>query len=352
MDKQTALSICRDFHPVECEGGVRCRHYADHGICRRPEYLRCELVMYREQQERQALTSTVSVSRVGAVLNCPRQYALNYVYRVKPPVLAKWKIVGRAFSDARAKIDLGLQYELKGDINSNQVDKAKLSAVLRRYAEWKLPTSGFAEVRVFFPYKDTNFIGYIDWLNIDRDIIVEWKYAATEYDEIKSLRQAATYFQGIPEAQKFVLARVKKPMQKLKQAGKPTKKNPEPHDEVPFELEKRIYEELAGKKDELFTYITYDREMFDIPATLEQIYQASKLISAYEAASWPPAFGMTCENCDFRPYCLKHLTEIGCSRGICSHPLICNKIREVKQLPEADRLLLASNSLDNQKKED
>jgi len=338
MDKSLALKICPDFKPVAVENKVKCVSYAGNGVCKRPEYFRCELVLYKEEQERLAVTSTISVSRATTILSCPRKYALNYIYHVTSPLEATWKIVGRAFSDSRAKIDMGLQYQLNGDINSIQVAKARLSAVLRRYKEWRrTDLEVMNEVRVFFPHKDTHFIGFIDALTRDRETIIEWKYASTKYDEIKALRQAAVYFHGIPEAKKFILAVAAKPMQRLKFASKPTKKNPNPQNETPFELEQRIYEELESKKDTLFTYTEYDRNFFDIPAVIEQIYQVSTLIKAFEAAGYPAALGMACENCDFRPYCLKHLTEIGCSRNMCSHPSICDTIRKVNKMESIER---------------
>lgn len=346
MNKDLALKICHDFRPIPVEGGkVKCRFYNDDGICKRPEYFRCELVVHKEKEQQKAISS-ISVSRVGVVLRCPRLFALNYVYHVEPPIPAQWKIVGRAFSDARAKIDLGLQYELSTDLNSMQVAKARLKAVLRRYAECQRPYGQVLnEVRVFFPYKDTHFVGYIDALERSRETIVEWKYAATEYDEIKSLRQAVVYFKGIPEATRFILATANKPQHKLLKAGKPTKKNPDPKDETPAELEERIYQELCQKPDdEVFSYRTYDRSFFDIDATLEQIYQASTLISAYEKANWPPAFGMNCDNCDFRPYCLKHLTKIGCDQSLCAYPQICGPIKKALALPAPAKLSLLSET--------
>jgi hypothetical protein len=137
------------------------------------------------------------------------------------------------------------------------------------------------------------------------------------------------YFKGIPEAKKFVLAVAKKPLHKLKQAPKPTKKEPNPQAETPADLEQRIYEELADKEHEQFLYWNYDREFFDIDGTVEQLYQISQLVKSFREAGYPPVLGMNCDNCDFRPYCLKHLTRIGCSESRCSHPSICSKIAKV-----------------------
>lgn len=331
MNKEQALSICSDFRPVTvAENKVKCRFYNDDGVCKRPEYFRCELLVFKEAEERRDI-STISVSRVNTILRCPRLYALNYVYGVEPPLPATWKVVGRVFSDTRAKIDLGLPYQIGGAIDSMPVDKARVKAVLRLYSEMERPYGEVLnEIRVFFPYKDTHFIGFIDTLTRNRLSIYEWKYASTEYDEIKALRQAAVYFEGIPESTTFTLSRAKKPLQRLKDG------------ETPTELEQRIYQELCKKKHEIFTYTTYDREFFDIPAALEQIYQASRLVDSFEQANWPPALGMNCDNCDFRPFCLKHMTEIGCDRRFCSHPKICETIRSAdrERLPAKDIQLI------------
>lgn len=334
MNREQALAVCPDFRPVKIEEGkIKCVFYNNDGICKRPEYFRCELVLHREALERENI-KTVSVSRVGTILRCPRLYALTYVYGVEPPLPATWKIVGRVFSDCRAKIDLGLQYNVSGAIDSMPVDRARLKAVLRHYAEWQRPYGEILnEVRVFFSYKDIHFIGYLDVLTRDQKDIWEWKYAATVYDEIKVLRQAAVYLHGIPDAERFHLIAAKKPMQRLKK------------DETPTELERRIYEELANKKDELFTVTTYDRNFFNVEAVLEQCYQIARLPDYYDKIGYPPALGMNCENCDFRPYCLKHVTEIGCSRAMCSHPHICAAIRstrEEKKLPNTAKLVLPS----------
>jgi hypothetical protein len=121
-------------------------------------------------------------------------------------------------------------------------------------------------------------------------------------------------------------------MHKPKKAKKPTKKEPDPKPETMLEFEKRVYDEVM-KDPNLFTYMNYDREFFDIDGTLEQLYQSYRLIKPMEETGWQPAFGMNCENCDFRPYCLKHLTVIGCDHKLCSHSRICDAIR-TKELPK------------------
>jgi hypothetical protein len=339
MDKALAKKICGDFRPVQMDDGkVKCRFYNDDGICKRPEYFRCELLLHKQQEENKALIGTMtptSASRISTIMQCPRKYAFNYVYHVEPPIPAQWKVVGRAFSDCSAKIDLGIPCELPKELDSFPVAKAKLIAVLRRYQEWKKDWGPLmAEVRVGIPYKDAYFLGYIDRLTKDRETIIEWKYAMSTYDELKVIRQAATYFKGIPEAKKFVLAVANKPRHKLKKAGKPTKNNPEPKDETPTELAQRIYDEMADKEHEQFMYWHYDREFFDIDGAIEQMYQLSRLIKPFEEIGYPPVFGMACDNCDFRPYCLKHLTQIGCSDARCSHKQICATISKVRDAAE------------------
>lgn len=333
MNKELASKICEDFRAEkQADGKTRCRSYGDGGLCKRPEYFRCELLTYSESEERKKVTvPNVSVSKVNTILKCPRLYALTYVYATQPPLPAKWKIVGRAFSDCSAKIDMGIGYELRGEIDSMPVDKARVSAILRRYQEWRRTDFGSLapEYRVSFNYKDAWFLGYADRITTDKKTIIEWKYASTKYDELKALRQAAVYLYGIPEAEKFVLAVAKKPLQKLKGAPKPTKTNPSPNDETPSELEQRIYEELSHQND-TFTYQTYYRSFFDIESTIEQLYQASRLIKAYEVAGYPPVLSQTCDNCDYRPYCLKHLTHIGCDEK-CGYSSICKQIDDVRK---------------------
>ena len=290
--------------------------------------------MYKEKNETTTLAlPPVSVTRIEAAQRCPRLYALRYVYKVDPILKPSWKIVGTAFNDCRGKIDAGLPWRLEGDIKSYPLEVARLRSVLRHYE--KQHDKGLklmSEVRVQFQYKDVMFVGYIDTLTTDRREIREWKYAATQYDELKAIRQGAVYLKGEPKAKKFTLAIARKPTHKPKKAPKPTKKVPDPKAETMFEFENRVYDSIGDK--ELFTYINYDREFFDIDGTLEQLYQAWQISRSYEAAGWPPAFGMNCENCDFRPYCLKHLTQIGCGHKLCSHSRICDAVRTI-ELPKA-----------------
>ena len=241
MDVTKAKQICKEFRPIKTDSGkMKCR-FIQAGLCKRPEYFRCELLLWKEKDERSALAlPSTSVSRISTGERCPRLYALNYVYKVDPPLKPMWKVVGSAFSDCRAKIDAGLPWELSGEIKSYPLDVAKLRSVLRHYEKKRdKGLKGMSEVRVSVTYKDINLTGFIDFLTLDRKTIYEWKYAATQYDELLGIRQAAVYLKGVPEATKFILAVAKKPMHKPKKAGKPTKKNPEPKAETMFEFEKR-----------------------------------------------------------------------------------------------------------------
>jgi hypothetical protein len=353
MNKDLAIKICSDFRPVQLEDGrVKCRFYNDDGICKRPEYFRCELLIYKQKQEALQITGPViSVPRISRVLRCPRLYAFNYLYKIDPPIQASWKVIEKTFSDCMAKIDLGISYSLAGEINSFQVAKAKLSAVLRRYKEWKKDWGELtAEVQVSFQYKDSFFIGFADRVTKDKKTIIEWRYSATKYDEIKAIRQACIFLKAIPEAENFVLAIAKKPLHKLRAAQKSTRNNQTPLPETPKQLEERIYKELADKEHEQFMYWNYDREFFDIDGTIEQLYNASKLVNAFEQAGFPPVLSQNCDKCEYRPYCLKHPTTIGCSDKRCSHPAMCKQIKEA--VLEEPRVLQADVDFTDEADED
>jgi len=334
MDIKQAKKICPEFRPIRSEGGKKkCRFITD-GLCKRPEYFRCELLLHKEKNDTLAIAlPSTTVAQVDAAQRCPRLYALNYIYRVEPPIKPVWKLVGTAFNDCRAKIDAGLPWKLDGDIKSYPLDVVKLRCILKAYEKHR-NNKGLklmSEVRVQFAYKDIAFVGYINSITTDRRTIYEWKYAAQHYDELKAIRQAVIYLKAEPNAKRFILAVAKKPTHKPKKAPKPTKKVPDPRAETMLEYEKRVM--AAVDTEDTFTYMTFDREFFDIDATLEQLYQAKQISIHQESAGWPPAFGRNCENCDFRPYCLRHLTQIGCGHKLCSHSRICDVIR-TKELPK------------------
>jgi hypothetical protein len=353
VNANEAKAICPDFTPVDkSDGTVGCRHILAGDTCRLPSHFVCELVAHRNREDakltkiginsamKKVRLKTISASRIGVLQQCPRLYQLRYVYRLKSPIDQAWKRTGSAFGDERAKIEQGLHWSLDG-YNLSAAEKARLSAVLRRYAEFKRAEELVSEVQCKFEYKGFEFIGYVDSETYDGKRIYEWKYAVGTYGPLKLARQAAVYFMGRPETEEFIHARAKKPQHKPKKAAKqkktpkPTKKNPNPEPypvpqaETMAEFEERVYGEIDS---EWFTYRVFKRSDIDIEGILDQMVAAAKNQESLEDLGYPPNFNIRCDDCEFFGLCDDHIsTDIGCDKKFCSTAGLCTDIRAARQ---------------------
>jgi hypothetical protein len=340
MNIDEAKSICSDFLPHESDGKIRCRHILAGDTCSLPKHFLCELVAHRDRQNAQLAKvginsalkhrrlTMISVSRVGTLQQCPRLYQLRYVFRLKSPFDQAWKRTGTAFGDERANIDQGLKWSLdKYDLS--KTEKARLSAVLRRYEEFKRPEELVCETECKFEHRGVTFIGYVDAETFDGKRIIEWKFAQIEYNQLKIARQAAVYFKGKPDATEFVLARARKPTHKPKLTARKSKKNPDPPMETPEQFEQRVYDEID---ESWFTYKTFKRVDFDIDAILDQMVAAWRNQENLEELGYPPNFNpRLCDDCEYKNICENHLNrDMGCDNEFCATAALCTDIRAAK----------------------
>jgi CRISPR/Cas system-associated exonuclease Cas4 (RecB family) len=349
MNVDEAKEICRDFRPKEQKDGtVKCRNLLSGDTCRLDTHFVCELVKHRDATNnalskkdmnatiKKRRLAEISVSRVATLQTCPRLYQLRYIYRLQSPMEARWKVVGTAFGDESSKIEQGHEWSLsKYDLSGPE--RARLSAVLRRYAEFwerRQKETGeelVSETKAQFEYGGVKFVGFIDAETFDGKKLYEKKYAQVEYDQLKIARQAAVYFKGKPAAEDFILVVVKKPSQmKPKKAAKPTKKCPEPKDETLAEFEQRVYEAID---ETWFRYTTFKRKDFDIDNILNQMVSAWKQQEDMEArGEYPPVLSpRTCDDCEFRSVCENHLSrDIGCNHEYCATKALCIDIRAAR----------------------
>jgi hypothetical protein len=359
-----AKAICPDFAPVQKDGKVRCRFILAGDTCKKDNHFICELVTHKQQADKEGAKNhivkadkkrrlaTISVSRVSTLQTCPRLYQFRYIYKLQSPLEARWKIVGTAFGDESAKIEQGLPWSLsKYDLSGPE--RARLSAVLRRYTEFwterqkKTGEELVSETKAQFEYGGVNFIGYIDAETFDGKRLYEKKYAMVKYDQLKVARQAAVYFKGKPNADDFVLAVIKKPSaMKPKQVGRKSKKNPEPRMETLEEFEQRVYDAID---ETWFTYTYFKRPDFDIDGILDQMVAAWKQQEDMEERGmYPPILSpRTCDDCEFRSVCENHLNrDIGCNNEFCATKALCTDVRKARNLlgePEMKKLTEGDN---------
>lgn len=298
------------------ESTKKCRLYLDGEMCLRKDRFRCDLVMYKERQElKKTGKDVISVSKIDCLEKCPRLFAFKYVYRLDPPYVSRVKIQGKAFSDARASIDIGKEYSLPDDLLS--AEKAKISAILRCYKENKLSETVVCERKVSFEYNGFIFFGYADSVTEDESKINEWKYSNYSYRYLKFIKQACVYLYGIESANKFSINVAIKPQHKMKE------------NETEEEYEERIYKSLDPGK--LFNYQVYQSKNFNLEYTLDIMLKSWKLKEHYEKLDYPPFYGFDCYNCDYHYICEEHIKkDIGCDSHMCATISYCKKIKQVR----------------------
>lgn len=357
MKTSEALEICPDFLPrQQSDGTYKCVHFVKHSeCCVLPSHFVCELVLHKRKEARLALPTAadivpeavdidivqhkkvplaiaaggppVSVSRIAVLEKCPRLYELTYHYRLPSPVAMRWKIVGRAYGEARAAIDLRQPWENVVDRYREDLsgpERARMRAVLRHYELQMRGDIVNCEKKVEFEYRDVKFIGYTDAETKDGRIY-EWKYAAGEYDLFKLARQAAVYLKGRPDAKEFVGAVAKKPQHSLKKL--------KDRQETAEELEERIFQAI----EDPFTYTApITREHIDVDTVLDQMLASWSTRKELARLGYPPHYGMHCDDCEYRNLCANHVDRaIGCDREICATASMCTHIRKFLPTPAA-----------------
>lgn len=312
LTKDFAEKLCSDvrWERSEKTGKLTCRYKSD-DLCLHQNHFICELVLFKQRSEAKEARGgvpAISPSRIGILDSCFRKYAFIYVHRLPKPVAEPLYFKeGTAFSNARAKMDSGIVWnidEVPAD-NLPPVSYRKLRASLRFYKEnppYK-PGSAVCELETTFEHDGHHYLGYLDARSTDLKTIYEWKYAVQPYDRLKAIRQAAVYFYRFDDAEEFQLITFAKPQHKPKKAKKPTKREPDPQPETMAEFEERVYQDLTEKGPEkVYQRVVVPRDDLTIIEVLDQMNAKFDMVETAAKADYPPSYG-ACRECDYRRTC-------------------------------------------------
>jgi hypothetical protein len=308
------------------------------------------------------------MSRLSAFQYCERSFGFKYLYKIEPPKLSPWMVLGRAFAACRGKIDAGLPWAVPVNV-AEPADRLRLETVLEEYAK-RPKLASWNEVKCETRIGDVVLLGYLDGLSVDETRIYEWKYTVDpdSFTRLKITPQAVSYLAGTPKATEFVLCTARRPkqepykataMEERKYTQEKTKKciacggvpSNEPllackvcagtgrvvteparlykdqreFDETPDDFKKRLVVSL-GPTGSFFAMKTYLRDEFDIDGELKNMQSLHHdSLKALELRRFRPNYSK-CDGCGFEPYCATHVT-IGCTSEACSHPNLCAIVR-------------------------
>ena len=266
-----------------------------------------------EAKEARGGGPAISASRIGIIESCLRKYAFIYEYRVpNPKGEPLYFKVGSAFSNARAKIDTGLPWDLPSDLPI--VALKKLKAALRYYEEnppYK-KRSVVCEIETTFSHDGEHYLGYLDARSTDGKIIYEWKYAVNAYDRLKAARQAAVYFYKFEDAEEFHLITFNKSKHKPKKAVKATKRNPDPQPETMNEFEERVYQSFVDAGvNKTFQRVVIPRDNKVVLQVLDGMNAKFRTLEQAKRDDFPPSYSQCSGTmkCDYSAVCEKYMGE-------------------------------------------
>lgn len=308
--KKFALKLCSDLEFIETRtGDLSCKHKYEN-LCEHDNHFDCEIVRFEQRKAAKKArggVQAISASRIGVLDSCARKYAFQYVHDMREgtPI---YFLEGTAFSNGRAKIDMGMDWGLPNTLP--EVSYRKIKASLRFYQKFPPYPVGSVEceTETSFEFDGEFYTGYLDSITLDKKTINEWKFAMQPYDALKGARQAAVYFSNFDEAETLNLITFGKPMHKPSKGGRPTKKNPTPKPESMQEYEERVFAALCEKGPEaVYKRVTYKRDDVMVMNILSQMNAKFRMLPIFKEADWPPSY-QSCQNgCDFTKYCSKHL---------------------------------------------
>jgi hypothetical protein len=302
-----AKKLCGDFNIRD----GKCHSLQDNReMCDLPRHFVCELVLYKRRMLRREELGqdTLSAERLRTIEDCARRYAFRYVTPIDTPAgEPSWARMSDAFLMARAHLDIGDNVDfafLRQDLLP--IERATVKAALRLYAD--ALTGGLAP-GVAFPYKKREvmcerevlfelgsewFLGFADAVSLNRSAIFEWMFAAGDFPMIKIVRQAAIYFQGIPEAQSFTLCVFRKPGHRPKKL------------ESAEQFEDRLYSLMSAESDSWFSFTRIERKDLDVLAVLHEMVRSGARVGAFENLGYPASYAH-CEDCDYERLCAANI---------------------------------------------
>jgi len=274
-------------------------------FCDLTSHFVCELEIYKSRQQRH-----ISVSSVGLFLRCPRFYQLAKIEHVAAPVgkAALW--LGKEFHTCIGRIKKHLAWEVQAvpptvDVEPHQ--RIVLEEVLRFCEAHRLEIPGGQHpeqaLTTQLPSGRTLLARFddLDSPDVTKTYIVEYKYAAMDYDHLAERRQLSCYFAACPAATHAKLVVFKKPDLRMTKA-----------DGGSFETFRlRARGEIAKRGMAGMVQVSeFSRKEFPIQTELVAMDAICDTIEKWttDLAVWPGQYGMCHQfgGCEYLTYCKHH----------------------------------------------
>jgi len=391
VNLEEAKRICPDFDPFRRpeDGMIACRHKVGERLCRRENHFDCELVRYSKRPQKSVSQTRVETWQRCQRLfgyryawKVPRPEEPSWAVLGSAFALCRAKIDhGMAWSvpitlpaQDRMRLQAILEYYASMPAFPGTCE-----------VEVRIP--------LFGPNDDLMLWGFVDKLSSDKKTLVEWKYAQDPkmYSRLKMSLQSSSYFFGFPSVTKIIVAVAKKPTLQMhlatpvedrtytKPKTKKSKcvecegtgqtdelidhpvdytgdvettsspcipckgtgkiktvieesklyKNQRERDETPEEFLERVRADIALDPNKYFHFRTFFRDEFDVDGDMNLVrmmYAESE--RARREGLFLPRYG-ECDRCEYAAICETHPSGPGCSKEDCSHPVICQKIKEM-----------------------
>jgi hypothetical protein len=250
---------------------------------------------------------TYSYSKITSYEKCPRKYYLEYILNVRPPEEDRRStLLGQLFSEIRAKIDSGLQWDISGLIESEQdqemkLELMKLQKVMKFYESEKLvPITKEENQEYYIELPELNIKGYADM--VIGHTLYEYKYTQADlYNRISMSRQISIYLMGLPQVKEIIIIAIKRPSVRL---GKKDKSLQDVVDRI---------EGLEYKK------ISFLRSEFDLEYEKKSLKKAIGRIES-DKDFYPNT--QNCNMCSWFEYCDRHPYMGRCGFDNCKYKYV------------------------------
>lgn len=294
--------ICSDFElGYTGDGRAICVHKLKE-YCNLPYRYLCEIENWKSRQ-----VPHVSKSSLDAFLQCPFKYKLEYVDKYRPPKRPGYFWLGGQFHTAIQRIARGQKWAVESlpyDTSATIRDRIALEETLKYLGEFPglIPSGEYPEKPFdFVLMDDVHVIGRADDYGVvqlpdgkPKHVIIEYKYAAMDYDLLSISRGGSLYFAGFPEATHIMTVVCKKILVDPK--GK------KPDHELRYACQEKLASLGVGG---LFKVAMYNRKEFPIQYELEAAKQVVRTIRQWNNdpnAVWPSNY-WACERCPHQTYC-------------------------------------------------
>jgi len=296
------LGICPDFVlGVTADGKPGCK-FKRQNICMVPGTSRfvCKLDTFKVRAE-----PHISMSSTDTFLACPQKYALQYIDRVRPPIDKGYFWLGKALHDCIGRIEKGMPYVVPRPTEADNTSvKETEIIILEEYLEWyrvhqtEMPIPDEYEVpfRLVTP-KGRVVVGFIDGMYMNRGVMIERKYAQSDYDKLKTRRQLSIYFAGNPEGERAQIVVY------TKHSIKPLKNEKDDMDAFRLRVRAKIEEAGVAGNVKVSDYL---RSEFPIEQEIAVLDVVTDMVELCRKNGVFPSYYFACDmldGCAFREIC-------------------------------------------------